>query len=542
MEEIKRRIKNIYRFFIKHSDLIGYILLFVFFVIMNIKMYKDMEYLIDSDMSSELVLANILAKEGRPITNSWFYSSEVRVFNTNLVFMPLFLITNNWHTVRILGIIILDLILFAGYYYLAKQLNMKHIPWIGFLILGSISKDYLLFVTLGSFYVPHFFLSFVTIGLLFSIYKEEKNKNRIIKIIMLMGVAFTAGLEGMRLIAICYLPLLITAVIYCLINEKDLLKEGKFDFNNKSIKLIWLCILIFVSSGIGYVFNVVVFPRLGISFKIYSEDLYYTGFDFDSFSAVIAGWLDDLGYQADNLPVLSKTQIVLKPLFALLFLIICISVIHIIKNRNKYSEVEYIMDIYFIVAAIVITVLFAFTNTAYINRYLLPVSVFIVFVVGIFLTNYKFDWQKWLMIFMIIIFVVFNTFFQIQYQKENNRYHVSGMLKVRDILLENECYNGYSIDHWNGHNLLTELTDGRIETWRVRDYNIYSPVIWLQPADHAERNPEGKTFFLLWKYEVNDGHVWINGDIKDYTYYEDEYRYLLIFDSVEECWATVQRP
>lgn len=58
---------------------------------------------IDSDMSSELVLARLLADEGSLISKNWFYSTELRVLNTQLVFMPLFLVFDNWHTVRVLG-------------------------------------------------------------------------------------------------------------------------------------------------------------------------------------------------------------------------------------------------------------------------------------------------------------------------------------------------------------------------------------------------------------------------------------------------------
>ena len=124
MEKVKQAIKKLYDLFIEKSDLIGYIVLGVFFIYLNLELYIRMEYLVESDMSSELVLARILAQEKKIFTTSWYYSTEIRILNYNLVFAPLFLLTDNWHIIRIVGIIILDLILFSSYYYLAKQYEL----------------------------------------------------------------------------------------------------------------------------------------------------------------------------------------------------------------------------------------------------------------------------------------------------------------------------------------------------------------------------------------------------------------------------------
>ena len=44
---------------------------------------------LDADMSSELALASHLAKEGKLVSDTWLYSTEVRVLSTQLVFAPL---------------------------------------------------------------------------------------------------------------------------------------------------------------------------------------------------------------------------------------------------------------------------------------------------------------------------------------------------------------------------------------------------------------------------------------------------------------------
>ena len=58
--------------------------------------YGRMYYLLDSDMSSELVLSHLLRQEHKIVTQDWFYSTELRVFNIHWAFTPLFFLFDNW--------------------------------------------------------------------------------------------------------------------------------------------------------------------------------------------------------------------------------------------------------------------------------------------------------------------------------------------------------------------------------------------------------------------------------------------------------------
>ena len=65
--------------------------------------YGRMYYLLDSDMSSELVLSHLLRQEHKIVTQDWFYSTELRVFNIHWAFTPLFFLFDNWLKVRQIG-------------------------------------------------------------------------------------------------------------------------------------------------------------------------------------------------------------------------------------------------------------------------------------------------------------------------------------------------------------------------------------------------------------------------------------------------------
>src|SRR5699024_6458265 len=52
---------------------------------------------IDSDMSSEMILADLLNQEGGLLSTNWWYSTELRCFCLQLFLRPgLFLFPHNW--------------------------------------------------------------------------------------------------------------------------------------------------------------------------------------------------------------------------------------------------------------------------------------------------------------------------------------------------------------------------------------------------------------------------------------------------------------
>lgn len=519
-------MKKVFDFIKKHSDLIGYIVLAVFFVCLQIDIWNNLEASIESDMSSELVLAKMLAQEKRIITPNWFYSTELKVLHNTLIFTPLFLISNNWHFIRMASIVILNVLLFLSYLYLAKKLNIKHIPWIALLILGATSRDYYKFVILGTHYIPDIAISFITVGLIISLFKYEDKKN--IKFIGLLVLSFLSSLSGIRFVSALHIPLLLSAVIYCIYKQKDDLRIGKLDVKDKSFKLVIVCLLCFVASFLAVACNKFVLPALGYSYKLDEVVISYIDLNFENIATVINGWLLNFGYQTDGLQAFSISQLIIKPLFVVYFITICYSTYDILFNRYKYNKYEKFVTLYFVVAIVILSAVFIFTSAWYRNRYLLTISIFAVYVIATFLSHLDIDWLKGLLITLICLFSIANSFFQVKYHVENDGYYE--YVEVKDILLENECYNGYCDWHWNGHNLLTELSDGQIETW-IFFKDIDNQNQWLQAKSHLEKTPTGKTFILLSK-DIFDYDI--APEASKYKCWEDDIHVMYIFDDLKQ--------
>jgi ABC-type cobalt transport system substrate-binding protein len=54
----------------------------------------------NSDVSSELMLSKILSQENTIFTNQWYYSTELRVLNSQLISSLLFRFIDNWPLIR----------------------------------------------------------------------------------------------------------------------------------------------------------------------------------------------------------------------------------------------------------------------------------------------------------------------------------------------------------------------------------------------------------------------------------------------------------
>ncbi len=129
-------------------------------------------YLLDSDMSSEIMLAYKLRIEHKLITSTWFYSTELRVFNTQLVFTPLLFLCENWRTVREIGTAIILLSMLVSCLYFCCQAGIAMLfPAIATMLITPMSDPYFKILLLGVYYPPHVIGSFLCLGMIFQYVK-----------------------------------------------------------------------------------------------------------------------------------------------------------------------------------------------------------------------------------------------------------------------------------------------------------------------------------------------------------------------------------
>ena len=84
----------------KLRRILSWLALAVCFAVLCVFLWRNVTDLLDSDMASDMIYADLLRQEGSLLSSNWYYSSEIRILSNHLFFTPLFYLTRDWHLVR----------------------------------------------------------------------------------------------------------------------------------------------------------------------------------------------------------------------------------------------------------------------------------------------------------------------------------------------------------------------------------------------------------------------------------------------------------
>ena len=512
--------------------------------------YYATEHYLDGDASSELVLAHHLAETGQILSTDWYYSTELRVLNTQLVYAPLFRIFSDWHMVRFVGALIMQALLVLSFAYLCKQTSLS----LGAFFLGAAllisptSIAYGRIVLYHCYYMPHIILSFLIVGLYLSSYKKftiRRYGAASLRCLLLLLLSFGSGLGGVRQVIITHLPLLLV-VVYRIFREGPQTPLWIAIKNNLGkLSLGCLCTFAFL---IGFVINTSVFHRL-FEFKDYTQ-LVYEIIDTQKLSDLIYGLLHQFGFRR-QLKILSRSGLI--ALGSILITTYCLGYsIHLcIKNPDQSCFSKQIVSLFFNSALGIMLCVFIFADASwYYVLYLIPVAIWYI---PFLCTQYdSFSIQSlhvrcsdtYLLLTLLLLVpsiainvVFFNahtpSFSQLYeglaYKNENL---VQQLQQPLNSIQENSYTVGYST-FWNA-NTLTEMTDGQIKMIGLTlknndedandDHEATSPSFayykWLTLKSYLDIKPE-KAFLLLTPAE-NEAYLEMPFENKGEVIYEDD--------------------
>ena len=186
--------------------------------------YFDLE--IDDDSGAEMVLSHLISKGGPFIRHDWYYSSEIRIINTQLVYSTVFRFLQNWHVVRIVGNVIMYAILLVVMWYLSKQLHIKYsFPLFAAVLILPISHDYYLNALHSAYLLPHITLSGLMLAMFLHYSQADKKKMQYFLIAGLNVISFFVGLGGIRHLIVFFMPLLLSCVFIVYQARHELLQK-----------------------------------------------------------------------------------------------------------------------------------------------------------------------------------------------------------------------------------------------------------------------------------------------------------------------------
>lgn len=468
---------------------------------------------INSDLSSELLLSKILSQENAILTNQWYYSTELRVLNMQVISTLLFKFLDNWALIRAITNLVLYILLLASYIFMMKQVGVK-LKWILFssiLLFLPTSYDMLITVQVGGFYIVHYCFLFIYTALFIKFIKSSRRLTKIVTFCILLVLSFISGLSGIRYLMILIAPLALAVMVCVFINLK---KHASENSDRSLIKRLLqpedfhpsLIFLLLAITLVGYWVNSHVLNNCYF-FHSFNDtkmiDIYQTDF-FAKLSNIIYSLMGAVGYQS-NVEMVSCRGI--NNMLILVFLTVVVYILTSIRNNqeNKYTLIKR----FFFASVILHLVVFLFTtmlDSVESMRYLYPVMVLFIPIFCIYMDQGEMRFMRYLVAGLVFLTLLLSSSINIV-----NTFRYNGTaekLPAVHFLTENGYDFGYAT-FWNA-NIVTELTEGQIEVGGLQDSDFSLPFLWLTPKKYyLEGYHTGKCFLLTTAKELekaqNDG-------------------------------------
>ena len=470
----------------------------------------NLERFLNSDDSSEFILAKLLAEENRLITPSWFYSTELRVFNTQIVYAFLFKFFNNWHKIRIVSEILLSLTMLLSAYWLFSVFKLKKYAWLGLaLLILPTSVHYFEIVLKGAYYYPHIVISILTVAIIECL-KQSKGKKLLsfILVAVLCLLAFLSGLGGPRQILIIYLPLLVTAIVLVVLDSIEKYKNGENKVGKSLSAAITAgstpllgAVLASVFGLAGYLINSTV---LHLYYDYYSYTINFKSFSINRLKDVIAFFFLNFGYSEGKVFSVNLVHNIICFVWFGLFVVSLI-----VGLKRKKNDLYFRFSLLTLASYLIYVLVFVFTDITFKDRHSL-VLIWMTLPCIFFLFEEIRNKINMRYIPAILFCGLMLITGACQYMTLSQRDDLSELRKIATFLTENGYKDGYAT-FWNG-NVLTELTNGYLDVWISSDElnegdNNDRTFEWLQIKSHVYEHPEGKVFWVLSEDQRRDSRL-----------------------------------
>lgn len=452
-----------------------------------------------SDHACDLILSKLLATNGGILSSDWIYSTELMVFNSQLVYIPLFWLSNNWQLVHLAGIAIMLVMVVASCWYFCRESSLRwFFPFFAAVLVLPTSGDYFDNMLLGAYYTVYTLISFLTMGLMFHFLDRKPDRRFAIGMGIVALLSFLSGTNGLRQLMVQFLPLLV-ASLGMLWRSTAVQDDFHRQTARKSRRLFAFSLFGTICSALGYLLNSRVLSQI-YQYKDYEQVLYYIDLHDYRLEALLNGWLSSFGYntQEESGSLFDPALTLQNGVAFVCIVLVCLSLYAILRHPQNYNFFEYTLACFFAAGFVLFAGLFLFTSMPYNARYNISLVIFCIPLVGIYLRHLQrpLCYRHVVAGLLVCLLTVSAALF---YNKESDINVNVGRQAAADAMVADGYTDGYAT-YWNG-NILTELTDGALEIWALLpDANSVDPTNLnpgLQLASHLDTPPAGRFFVLF---------------------------------------------
>ena len=444
----------------------------------------------DSDVASEMVLADLLNREGALLSSNWYYSTELRTVSpVPLYQLALKLFPDDWHAARTLSLALLLAGAAASLIYMARGAGMREgAVYAAAVLLLPVSEVHRFLFSHGGFYTVYVMLGALIVGL--TLRTGVRLRGYRLTLLALLGL--WGGLAGVRMPMIVGVPLFAACAV-CAAGR--LMKE-------KSLRVLWrtaqgrmfmgACVML-AAMFAGYLINALWYaPRYR-----YEQHL-----DLALNLPTPALLMQQLGYIAgffgfgSSSRLLSAGGIVQLAMLLVTVLMGVATCLLLVRRRALGAQARVLVG--FALCAVLMGMLLNALMGKVDNPYAVGYYMLGVFALAIlpFMAMERAACRRaWLpraaMTLLACIFLAQGVMFM----RNHIRRETSAHEEAAAWLTENGYTAGYAT-FWNG-NVLTEAADGQLDMYVYSGWQDETLYDWLQETRHLEVAPEGPVFVFV---------------------------------------------
>ncbi len=446
---------------------------------------------LNADISSEMVLADVLNEERAFLSTNWYYSTELRVVSPVPVYQLGLLLFDSWHMAHTFAIAVLLAGAAASLLYALRGAGVGDAGiYTAAALVVPFSGAYDFLFVYGGFYTTCFMLTCWLLGLICRLNRQKGRKRRLILIALF---SLWGGMGGVRMFMVCGVPLMLASGVLALIclTRSNTLQEFK---REQETILLAGALLSLMAMAAGYGVNV------GILSQIYQyhdfSDTTFQSFDLTSLRIQLEYIAAFLGVRT-GVKLLS-VQGIASACAVCLLMMLPLSVILLYGWRKMLPMGQRIFILFAVFACATGLCINMVTGAGVVHpysvAYYLPGLLLLISTLFILIERMpcRMEWVRTGCFLAIMAVFALEAAVTLRSEHKNT---TSTIEEAADWLVENGYTQGYAA-FWNG-NVLIDASDGALDVYTYYSWDGTELYPWLQRRTHLDTPPEGPVFVYI---------------------------------------------
>ena len=448
------------------------------------------KWIVDSDLASEMILSDLLNKEGTIISHNWFYSTELKVVNLQWFYrLGLLIFPNDWHLARTFGMAITLTLFAAAMLFFVKCAGLGRAGlWMVGTLLWPFGQHYLVYAIYGGYYLVYTFFYMLVLALVLRSLDADK-KHCALQWVLACVITAVAGMNGVKQLMVFHAPLCLAAAILLVLALHSCGKtdwKAALDVCRKEVRLLAASLVTAVAAAAGYFVSNAVLSRM-YDFKSYNFIVWNRDEDWFTLDRILMDFFHEFGYENGSGVFHFGGIAAAVGLLLGCWMFFCI--VRLLLRLDKLERNDKLLVLLLVAMLAVCGVAYTYFHEYYLYFWLMNMPVAIaVMAVEIKTEDFHILGARQLLGVGLAACFTLCAVSTVRQEQEHPYLAHKGLNTAAEWLVDNGYTQGYST-FWNG-NAMTELTSGKLEVWTLQSLDRDDVPNWLQPKSHLTTDPE----------------------------------------------------